>query len=293
MNISFDWLKQYVDIEGMTPQELDDLLTFSGLEVDSKEKVETIKGGLEHVVIAQVLTCEPHPDSDHLHLTTVDVGTGTPLNIVCGAPNVAAGQKVVCAQIGTKIYTSDTEYYEIKKGKLRGAVSEGMLCAADELQLGTDHAGIMVLPDDAPVGMPAKEYFHVQDDWLFEVANGKNPAGTYTIGYGACASAAGPKFFTLEVSVDGQVVGQHDLADDPADHRGILSWGAQTKERWMREGGSYGELVRMDVPVKALGKDKVAVIRFTTPADDLDGGLALYGKDFGRYPLDPTLVLKY
>ena len=170
MNISFDWLKQYVDIEGMTPQELDDLLTFSGLEVDSMEKVETIKGGLEHVVIAQVLTCEPHPDSDHLHLTTVDVGTGTPLNIVCGAPNVAAGQKVVCAQIGTKIYTSDTEFYEIKKGKLRGAVSEGMLCAADELQLGTDHAGIMVLPDDAPVGMPAKEYFNVKDDYLFEVA---------------------------------------------------------------------------------------------------------------------------
>ena len=170
MNISFDWLKEYVDIEDMTPQELDDLLTFSGLEVDSMEKVETIKGGLEHVVIAQVLTCEPHPDSDHLHLTTVDVGGERPLNIVCGAPNVAAGQKVVCAQIGTKIYTSDTEYYEIKKGKLRGAVSEGMLCAADELQLGTDHDGIMVLPDDAPVGMPAKEYFHVKDDCLLEVA---------------------------------------------------------------------------------------------------------------------------
>ena len=170
MNISFDWLKQYVDLEGVSPQELDDLLTFSGLEVDSMEKIETIKGGLEHVVIAQVLTCEPHPGSDHLHLTTVDVGGERPLNIVCGAPNVAAGQKVVCAQIGTKIYTSDTEYYEIKKGKLRGAVSEGMLCAADELQLGTDHVGIMVLPDDAPVGMPAKEYFHVQDDYLFEVA---------------------------------------------------------------------------------------------------------------------------
>lgn len=170
MNISFDWLKEYVDIEDMTPQKLDDLLTFSGLEVDSMEKVETIKGGLEHVVIAQVLTCEPHPDSDHLHLTTVDVGGERPLNIVCGAPNVAAGQKVVCAQIGTKIYTSDTEYYEIKKGKLRGAVSEGMLCAADELQLGTDHAGIMVLPDNAPVGMPAKEYFHVKDDCLLEVA---------------------------------------------------------------------------------------------------------------------------
>lgn len=170
MNISFDWLKEYVDIEDMTPQQLDDLLTFSGLEVDSMEKVETIKGGLEHVVIAQVLTCEPHPDSDHLHLTTVDVGGERPLNIVCGAPNVAAGQKVVCAQIGTKIYTSDTEYYEIKKGKLRGAVSEGMLCAADELQLGSDHDGIMVLPDDAPVGMPAKEYFHVKDDCLLEVA---------------------------------------------------------------------------------------------------------------------------
>lgn len=177
MNISFDWLKEYVDLGDMTPEQLDDLLTFSGLEVDSMEKVETIKGGLEHVVIAQVLTCEPHPDSDHLHLTTVDVGGERPLNIVCGAPNVAAGQKVVCAQIGTKIYTSNssaggpaTEYYEIKKGKLRGAVSEGMLCAADELQLGTDHAGIMVLPDDAPVGMPAKEYFHVKDDCLLEVA---------------------------------------------------------------------------------------------------------------------------
>ena len=170
MNISFDWLKQYVDLGGMTPGELDDLLTFSGLEVEGVEKVESIRGGLEHVVIAQVLTCEPHPDSDHLHLTTVDVGTGTPLNIVCGAPNVAAGQKVVCAQIGTKIYTSDTEFYEIKKGKLRGAVSEGMLCAADELQLGSDHAGIMVLPGDAPVGMPAKEYFGLTDDYVLEVA---------------------------------------------------------------------------------------------------------------------------
>ena len=170
MNISFSWLKEYVELGDMTPEQLDDLLTFSGLEIEGVEKVESIKGGLEHVVIAQVLTCEPHPDSDHLHLTTVDVGTGTPLHIVCGAPNVAAGQKVVCAQIGTKIYTSDTEFYEIKKGKLRGAVSEGMLCAADELQLGSDHAGIMVLPDDAPVGMPAKNYFHLEEDYALEVA---------------------------------------------------------------------------------------------------------------------------
>ena len=170
MNISFDWLKEYVDIADLTPENLNDLLTFSGLEVDGMEKVESIRGGLEHVVIAQVLTCVPHPDSDHLHLTTVDVGGERPLDIVCGAPNVAAGQKVVCAQIGTRIYTSDTEYYEIKKGKLRGAVSEGMLCAADELQLGSSHEGIMVLPDDAPVGMPAKEYFHLTDDYVLEVA---------------------------------------------------------------------------------------------------------------------------
>lgn len=169
MKVSYKWLKEYVDTD-LTPNELDDLLTFSGLEIEDVEKVETIPGGLEHVVIAEVLTCEPHPDSDHLHVTTVNVGTDTPLNIVCGAPNVAAGQKVVCAQIGTKIYTSDTEYYEIKKGKLRGVVSEGMLCAADELQLGADHDGIMVLPADAPVGMPAKEYFHVEEDYTLEVA---------------------------------------------------------------------------------------------------------------------------
>ncbi|MBQ0015466.1 MAG: phenylalanine--tRNA ligase subunit beta [Bacteroidales bacterium] len=169
MKISYKWLNEYVDTEH-TPQELDDLLTFSGLEIEGVERVDTIKGGLEHVVVAQVLTCEPHPDSDHLHITTVDVGGERPLDIVCGAPNVAAGQKVVCAQIGTKIYTSDDEFYEIKRGKLRGAVSEGMLCAADELQLGTSHDGIMVLPDDAPVGMPAKEYFHVEEDYTLEVA---------------------------------------------------------------------------------------------------------------------------
>lgn len=169
MKISYNWLKDYVTTS-LTPHELDDLLTFSGLEIEGVEKVETIKGGLEHVVIAQVLTCEPHPDSDHLHLTTVDVGASEPLHIVCGAPNVAAGQKVVCAQIGTKIWTSDTEYHEIKKGKLRGAVSEGMLCAEDELQLGSSHDGIMVLPDDAPVGMPARDYFNVKDDYTLEVA---------------------------------------------------------------------------------------------------------------------------
>ena len=169
MKVSYKWLREYVDTD-LTPHELDDLLTFSGLEIEGVEKVESIPGGLEHVVIAQVLTCVPHPDSDHLHLTTVDVGGERPLDIVCGAPNVAAGQKVVCAQIGTKIYTSETEFYEIKKGKPRGHVSEGMLCAADELQLGSSHDGIMVLPDDAQVGMPAKEYFNLQEDYTLEVA---------------------------------------------------------------------------------------------------------------------------
>ncbi|MCR5425102.1 MAG: phenylalanine--tRNA ligase subunit beta [Bacteroidales bacterium] len=174
MKISYKWLKEYVDTT-LTPHELDDLLTFSGLEIEGVEKVETIKGGLEHVVIAQVKTCVPHPDSDHLHITTVDVGGFEQqeprlLDIVCGAPNVAAGQKVVCATIGTQIWTSDTEYFEIKKSKIRGAVSEGMLCAADELQLGSDHDGIMVLPDDAPVGMPAKQYFNVEEDYTLEVA---------------------------------------------------------------------------------------------------------------------------
>lgn len=173
MNISYKWLREYVDTT-LTPQELDDLLTFSGLEIEGVDKVETIKGGLEHVVIAQVMTCEPIPET-HLHKTTVDVGgfeQDEPrlLDIVCGAPNVAAGQKVVCATIGTQIWTSETEFFEIKKSKLRGNISEGMLCAADELGLGTSHDGIIVLPDDAPVGMPAKEYFHVEEDYLLEVA---------------------------------------------------------------------------------------------------------------------------
>ena len=169
MKISYKWLKEYVETT-KTAHELDELLTFSGLEVEGVEKVETIKGGLEHVVIAQVLTCVPHPNSDHLHLTTVEVGGERPLHIVCGAPNVAAGQKVVCAMEGTQIWTSDTEHFTIKKSKMRGEVSEGMLCAEDELGLGASHDGIMVLPQDAPVGMPAKEYFHVEEDYVLDVA---------------------------------------------------------------------------------------------------------------------------
>ena len=163
MIVSYKWLNDYVK-SSLTPSEIDSTLTFSGLEIEGIEKVESIKGGLEHVVIGKVVTCEDHPDSDHLHGTTVDVGADRLLDIVCGAANVAAGQKVVVATIGTQIWTSETEYFEIKKSKIRGKVSEGMICAEDELGLGHSHDGIMVLPEDAPVGMPAKEYFGVEED---------------------------------------------------------------------------------------------------------------------------------
>jgi len=190
MIVSYKWLKDYVKSD-LTPEQIDNVLTFSGLEIEGIEKVETIKGGLEHVVIGQVMTCEPHPDSDHLHVTTVDVGGDRLLDIVCGAPNVAAGQKVVVATIGTKIYTSDTEFFEIKKSKIRGCVSEGMLCAEDELGLGTSHDGIMVLPADAPVGMPAKQYFHVEEDYAIEVAITANRSdATSHIGVGRDLVAA-------------------------------------------------------------------------------------------------------
>lgn len=190
MVISYKWLNDYVK-SSLTPSEIDETLTFSGLEIEGVEKVETIKGGLEHVVIGKVMTCEDHPDSDHLHVTTVDVGADRLLDIVCGAANVAAGQKVVVATIGTKIWTSETEYFEIKKSKIRGKVSEGMICAEDELGLGNSHDSIMVLPNDAPVGMPAKEYFNVQEDYAIEVAITANRSdATSHIGVGRDLVAA-------------------------------------------------------------------------------------------------------
>ncbi|MBQ7422604.1 MAG: phenylalanine--tRNA ligase subunit beta [Prevotella sp.] len=167
MNISFKWLKEYVDFD-MTPQEVADALTSSGLEVGSLEEVQTIKGGLKGLYVGQVLTCEPHPDSDHLHVTTVDLGKGEPQQIVCGAPNVAAGQKVIVADLGCVLYDSDKEF-QIKKSKLRGVESLGMICAEDEIGVGSSHDGIIVLPDDAPVGQPAAEYYHLESDWLIEV----------------------------------------------------------------------------------------------------------------------------
>ena len=167
MNISYKWLKEYVDFD-LTPQEVCDALTSEGLEVDALEEVQSIRGGLKGLYVGKVLTCEMHPNSDHLHVTTVDLGKGEPQQIVCGAPNVAAGQKVIVADLGCVLYDGDKEF-QIKKSKLRGVESLGMICAEDEIGVGTSHDGIIVLPEDAPVGQPAAEYYNLESDWLIEV----------------------------------------------------------------------------------------------------------------------------
>ena len=167
MNISYNWLKEYLDFD-LQPEEVSAALTSIGLETGGVEEVQTIKGGLEGLVIGEVLTCVEHPNSDHLHITTVNVGGEEPLQIVCGAPNVAAGQKVVVAVNGTKLYDGD-EVFTIKRSKIRGVESNGMICAEDEIGIGTDHAGIIVLPADAVVGTPAKEYYNVKSDDVLEV----------------------------------------------------------------------------------------------------------------------------
>lgn len=167
MNISYKWLKEYVDFE-LTPQEVCDALTSTGLEVDALEEVQSIRGGLKGLYVGKVLTCDIHPNSDHLHVTTVDLGHETPSQIVCGAPNVAAGQKVIVADLGCVLYDGDKEFV-IKKSKLRGVESCGMICAEDEIGVGTSHDGIIVLPEDAPVGQPAAEYYNLESDWLIEI----------------------------------------------------------------------------------------------------------------------------
>lgn len=168
MKISYNWLRQYVDIN-ISAEKVAELLTFGGLEVEGVERIETIKGGLRNYFVGEVLTCEMHPNSDHLHLTTVDVGGERPLNIVCGAPNVAKGQKVIVATIGAKVYTSDEEFFEIKKSKLRGELSEGMICSEKELGLSDNNDGIMVLKDNPRSGTPAAAYFDIEEDFVFEI----------------------------------------------------------------------------------------------------------------------------
>ena len=167
MNISYNWLKDYLEFD-LTPQATADALTSIGLEVEGLNETQTIKGGLEGLVTGEVLTCTPHPNSDHLHLTTVNIGNEEPLNIVCGAPNVAAGQKVVVATVGTTLYMGDDEL-KIKRSKIRGEESLGMICSEIEIGVGTAADGIIVLPESTEVGIPAKEYYNVESDFLLEI----------------------------------------------------------------------------------------------------------------------------
>ena len=167
MKISYKWLKTYLNID-ITPERVAQLLTDCGLEVESLEKIESIKGGLQGVVVGEVMSCAKHPDADKLSITTVNVGDPELLHIVCGAPNVAAGQKVLVAALGTIIYSGD-ESFTIKKSKIRGELSEGMICVEDELGLGTSHAGIMVLSAEAVVGSKARDFFNIEDDFVFEI----------------------------------------------------------------------------------------------------------------------------
>jgi phenylalanyl-tRNA synthetase beta chain len=217
MNISYKWLKEYVDFD-LTPQQVCDALTSTGLEVDSLEEVQSIRGGLKGLYVGKVLTCELHPNSDHLHVTTVDLGKGEPSQIVCGAPNVAAGQKVIVADLGCVLYDGDKEFV-IKKSKLRGVESCGMICAEDEIGIGTSHEGIIVLPEEAVVGTPAAEYYQLESDWLIEIDITANRADALSHWGVARDLYAWLKQNGYETSlhrpaVDGFPVDNHDLPID-------------------------------------------------------------------------------
>lgn len=217
MNISYNWLKEYVNFD-LTPDEVAAALTSIGLETGGVEEVQTIKGGLEGLVIGEVLTCEEHPNSDHLHITTVNLGNGEPTQIVCGAPNVAAGQKVVVATLGAKLYDGD-ECFTIKKSKIRGVESIGMICAEDEIGIGTDHAGIIVLPADAVPGTLAKDYYNVKSDYVLEVDITPNRADACShFGVArdlyAYLTQNGYKTELQKPSVDAFKVDNHDLDID-------------------------------------------------------------------------------
>lgn len=188
MNISYNWLKEYADFN-LSPEELGAALTSIGLETGGIEEVESIRGGLRGIVIGKVLTCEDHPNSDHLHITTVDLGNGEPTQIVCGAPNVAAGQTVVVATVGTILYDGDKEF-QIKKSKIRGVESFGMICAEDEIGIGHSHDGIIVLSDDVKPGTPAAEYYNLSSDYVLEVdltPNRIDAASHYGVARDLCA----------------------------------------------------------------------------------------------------------
>jgi phenylalanyl-tRNA synthetase beta chain len=175
MKVSYNWLKQYIKTD-LSPEKMGEILTATGLEVEGIEKVEAVKGGLEGVCIGHVVSCEKHPDADKLKVTTIDTGLDKHLQIVCGAPNVAAGQKVIVANVGCTLYPSPEEPFKIKTSKIRGVDSMGMLCAEDELGLGQSHDGILILPEDTEIGMPAAKYFDLEDDYVLEIGLTPNRA---------------------------------------------------------------------------------------------------------------------
>ncbi len=216
MKLSYRWLSQYVDLD-VDPQLLSTILTDIGLEVESMEEVQSVKGGLQGVVTGTVLTCERHPNADKLSVTTVDVGNGNVLPIVCGAPNVARGQKVLVASVGTTLYDGDNPI-EIKKAKIRGEVSEGMICAEDELGLGSSHDGIMVLPESVAPGIPAADYFDLKSDFVYEIGLTPNRSDAASHMGAARDLVAGlnryfktRKYHLLRPDVDKFKVDNHDL----------------------------------------------------------------------------------
>jgi len=216
MKISYNWLKQYIDFE-TSPEDLSSILTDIGLEVEGMEKFQSIKGGLEGIIIGEVKTCAKHPNADKLSVTVVDIGIGNMLPIVCGAPNIAEGQKVLVATVGAKLYSGE-DSFTISKTKIRGEVSEGMICAEDELGLGVSHDGIMVLPDDVEVGMNASQYFEVEENIIYEIGLTPNRAdATSHIGTARDLVAAlnrihNTRNYKLKLpSVDNFKVDNHDL----------------------------------------------------------------------------------
>lgn len=244
MKISYNWLKQFLDINS-TPEEISRILTSIGLEVESLEKVQAIPGGLEGLVIGYVKEAVQHPNADRLRVTKVDVGFEEDLQVVCGAPNVSAGQKVVVATVGTTVYPNQGEPFKINKSKIRGEVSEGMICAEDEIGLGQSHDGIMVLSEDAPIGTPVKSYFNLNDDYVFEIGLTPNRADAASHLGVARDIAAYLQIQLNKPSVETFKIGDNQLeiavevVDEQAAARysGVTISGIQVKESpdWLKE----------------------------------------------------------
>lgn len=218
MKVSLSWLRQYIDTKDLSPSAIGDILTSTGLEVEGMEEVESVPGGLRGLVIGEVKECGQHPNADRLSLTKVDVGGEELLSIVCGAPNVAAGQKVVVATVGTELFPTEGDPFKIKKGKIRGEVSEGMICAEDEIGLGNDHDGIIVLPATAQVGQAASDYYGIESDYVYEIGltpNRSDATNHLGVAYDLAAALRVNHGYTDAVkqpSVDAFKVEQTDMA---------------------------------------------------------------------------------